>query len=99
LFKISAHSVFKQSIEDVMNSKADNELVKGIMQGKLPSVVSALEAGADIESPDVHGFSGFPLRMACALGHREIVQELLQRRASQRGKPRRARWRLPFGQA
>ena len=64
-----------------MNSKADNELVKGIMQGKLPSVVSALEAGADIESPDVHGFSGFPLRMACALGHREIVQELLQRGA------------------
>jgi len=80
-YKISAHSVFKQNIEDVMNSKADSELVKGIMQGKLLSVVGALEAGADIESPDVHGFSGFPLRMACALGHREIVQELLQRGA------------------
>ncbi|MBI4740903.1 MAG: hypothetical protein HY777_04985 [Betaproteobacteria bacterium] len=64
-----------------MNSKADLELVKGIMQGNLASVAGALDAGADIEAPDVHGFSGFPLRVACSQGHSKIVLELLRRGA------------------
>ncbi len=64
-----------------MNSKADSELLKGIMQGNLPTVVAALEAGADLEAPDVHGFSGFPLRMACSQGQRDIARELLRRGA------------------
>lgn len=64
-----------------MSSKADTELVKGIMQGSLKALVDALAAGADIESPDVHGFTGFPLRVACSLGHRILVLELLRRGA------------------
>lgn len=64
-----------------MNSKADTELVKAIMQGSLKSLVGALAVGADIEAPDVHGFAGFPLRVACSLGHRILVLELLRRGA------------------
>jgi hypothetical protein len=77
-----------RNVETVMNSKADHELVKGILQANLAAVAAALEAGADIEACDVHGYPGFPLRIACSQGLLEIVEELL-RRGARVGAPSR----------
>lgn len=56
-------------------------LHKAIAHGSLDAVVAALEAGADIEEVDLHGFTGLPLRSACFHGHLPIVVELLKRGA------------------
>ncbi|HXE37504.1 MAG TPA: ankyrin repeat domain-containing protein [Azonexus sp.] len=56
-------------------------LQNAIAHGSLEAVVAALEAGADIEEIDVHGFSGLPLRSACFHGQLTIVVELLKRGA------------------
>lgn len=56
-------------------------LHQAIAQGSLDAVVAALEAGADIEEVDLHGFTGLPLRSACFHGHLAIVVELLRRGA------------------
>lgn len=56
-------------------------LHKAIAQGSLDDVIAALEAGADIEEVDLHGFTGLPLRSACFHGHLAIVVELLKRGA------------------
>lgn len=59
----------------------NSELRKAIEQGSLAAVVTALDAGAEIEHPDVHGDPGLPLRLACFKGRAEIVVELLKRGA------------------
>lgn len=94
-FQIGAHCLIPaeerwrmRNVETAMNSKADHELVKGILQANLAAVATALVAGADIEACDVHGYPGFPLRIACSQGLREIVEELL-RRGARVGAPNR----------
>ncbi len=57
------------------------ELLDAIKRGDLLAVVSAMDAGADLEARDQHGYPGLPLRTACFLGHPEIVVELLKRGA------------------
>lgn len=56
-------------------------LQNAIVQGSLEAVIAALEAGGDIEAPDIQGFGGLPLRSACFHGHIPIVVELLKRGA------------------
>lgn len=58
-----------------------SELVAAIRSGSLSAVISALDAGANIEESDVHGHSGLPLRTACFGGKPEIVAELIRRGA------------------
>jgi len=57
-------------------------LINAINQGNLAAVVAALEAGADIEEVDAHGYAGLPLRSACFHGRLRIVVELLKRGAN-----------------
>lgn len=64
-----------------MDSKTETQFVNAIMQGNFDTVVELLDAGADLEHPDVHGFAGLPLRMSSFLGHKDIVIELLRRGA------------------
>jgi len=63
------------------SDKTTSALQNAIAQGSLEAVVAALEAGADIEEVDVHGFGGLPLRSACFHGYIPIVVELLKRGA------------------
>lgn len=56
-------------------------LQNAIEHGCLEAVIAALDAGADIEGPDIQGFGGLPLRSACFHGHLTIVGELLKRGA------------------
>ncbi|MBI2275834.1 MAG: ankyrin repeat domain-containing protein [Dechloromonas sp.] len=63
------------------SGKPTSALHNAIAQGSREAVIAALEAGADIEEVDVHGFSGLPLRSACFHGHIPIVLELLKRGA------------------
>jgi hypothetical protein len=65
-----------------MNDKLNKELVEGIKQNNLASVLRALDAGADLECVDQYGFRGLALRTACFLGQKEIVLELLRRGAN-----------------
>ncbi len=64
-----------------MNSKTETQFVNAIMQGNFDTVVELLDAGVDLEHPDVHGFAGLPLRMSSFLGHKDLVIELLRRGA------------------
>jgi ankyrin repeat protein len=57
-------------------------LIESIRAGRLSGVIDALEAGADIEEPDIHGNRGLPLRTACFAGNETIVRELLARGAN-----------------
>lgn len=59
-----------------------NKLIDAIHAGSLSGVLNALDAGDDIEMPDMHGYSGLPLRTACFEGHLAIVRELLNRGAN-----------------
>jgi hypothetical protein len=59
-----------------------SNLIEGIHAGRLSAVISALDDGADIETPDMHGFSGLPLRTACFEGNLPIIRELLNRGAN-----------------
>lgn len=59
-----------------------NALQKAIESGAFQAVVDALDSGADIEAPDMHGAVGLPLRTACFRGHQKIVLELLRRGAN-----------------
>lgn len=56
-------------------------LRRAIERGNLQAVLTALEHGANIEEPDMHGDTGLPLRIACFKGHFEIVEELIRRGA------------------
>lgn len=64
-----------------MSRQQDNQALDAVKKGDLSQLVAALDAGAAIESPDQHGFSGVPLRTACFLGHEALVRELLRRGA------------------
>jgi ankyrin repeat protein len=57
-------------------------LIESIRADRLNGVIDALEAGADIEEPDIHGNRGLPLRTACFAGNETIVRELLARGAN-----------------
>ena len=59
-----------------------SKLIIAIRAGLLSDVISAIEEGADIEEPDMHGFVGLPLRTACFEGSIDIVRELLRRGAN-----------------
>jgi ankyrin repeat protein len=54
-----------------------SQLIESIRAGRLSDVIDALDAGADIEEPDMHGTCGLPLRAACFEGNEAIVRELL----------------------
>lgn len=54
-----------------------SQLIESIRSGHLSGVINALDAGADIEEPDMHGTRGLPLRTACFAGDQAIVRELL----------------------
>jgi len=57
-------------------------LIESIRAGRVSGVIDALDAGADIEEPDMHGSRGLPLRTACFAGNEAIVRELLARGAN-----------------
>jgi ankyrin repeat protein len=57
-------------------------LIESIRAGRVSGVINALDAGADIEEPDIHGNRGLPLRTACFAGNEAIVRELLSRGAN-----------------
>jgi len=59
-----------------------SNLIEAIHAGLLSGVVNALDQGADIESTDMHGWPGLPLRTACFEGNLGIVRELLTRGAN-----------------
>lgn len=59
-----------------------NKLIDAIHSGSLSGVLNALDDGGDIELPDMHGYSGLPLRTACFEGNLAIVRELLNRGAN-----------------
>lgn len=61
---------------------AENKLIDAIHAGSLSGVLNALDDGADIEMPDMHGCNGLPLRTACFEGNLAIVRELLNRGAN-----------------
>ena len=54
-----------------------SKLIAAIRAGRLNGVINALDDGADIEEPDMHGSRGLPLRTACFEGNLAIVRELL----------------------
>lgn len=58
-----------------------NKLIEAIHAGRLSDVINALNQGVDIETPDMHGCRGLPLRTACFQGDLAIVRELLKRGA------------------
>lgn len=58
-----------------------SNLIEAIHAGRLSAVISALDEGADIETPDMHGCTGLPLRTACFEGNLPIIRELLNRGA------------------
>lgn len=64
------------------NGFQTSPLIESIRTGRLSGVIDALEAGADIEEPDIHGNLGLPLRTACFAGNEAIVRELLARGAN-----------------
>ncbi|MDP2880249.1 MAG: ankyrin repeat domain-containing protein [Azonexus sp.] len=59
-----------------------HNLIDAIHAGSLSGVLNALDDGADIEMPDMHGCSGLPLRTACFEGNLVIVRELLNHGAN-----------------
>lgn len=59
-----------------------SNLIKAIHAGQISEVISALNEGADIDAPDMHGHRGLPLRAACFEGNLAIVHELLMRGAN-----------------
>lgn len=58
-----------------------SKLIEAIRQASLHGMISALDAGCDIEEADQHGLRGLPLRTACFSGKVEIVRELIARGA------------------
>jgi ankyrin repeat protein len=60
---------------------AANSLIEAIRANSLHRVASALDDNADIETPDIHGYRGLPLRTACFIGNVPIVRELIRRGA------------------
>lgn len=60
---------------------AANALIEAIRANSLHRVASALDDNADIETPDIHGYRGLPLRTACFIGNTPIVRELIRRGA------------------
>jgi ankyrin repeat protein len=59
-----------------------NKLIEAIHAASLSGVIKALTAGADIETADMHGYGGLPLRTACFGGNLAIVRELLSHGAN-----------------
>ncbi|MBU1364800.1 MAG: ankyrin repeat domain-containing protein [Gammaproteobacteria bacterium] len=59
-----------------------SNLIEAIRAGRLQGVITALDNGEDIELPDMHGYSGLPLRTACFEGNLAIVGELLKHGAN-----------------
>lgn len=57
-------------------------LRRAVEQANLRAVQVALEHGANIEEPDMHGDPGLPLRIACFKGYAAIVFELIRRGAN-----------------
>ncbi|MFZ2974372.1 MAG: ankyrin repeat domain-containing protein [Ferribacterium limneticum] len=65
-----------------VKSFTTHKLIDAIRAGSLTGVLTALDDGADIEMPDMHGCSGLPLRAACFEGNLAVVRELLNRGAN-----------------
>ena len=59
-----------------------SKLITAIRASHLGGVLMALDAGADVNEPDMHGHAGLPLRTACFEGNLAIVRELLQHGAN-----------------
>lgn len=58
-----------------------SKLIAAIRASHLGGVLTALDAGADVNEADIHGYHGLPLRTACFEGNLAIVRTLLQRGA------------------
>lgn len=56
-------------------------LMQAVRAGALLGVVHALDAGADVNEPDVHGHPGLPLRTACFSGNVAVASALIARGA------------------
>lgn len=65
-----------------IRENSTSNLIKAIHAGQISDVITALNEGADIDAPDMHGYRGLPLRTACFEGHLAIVRELLMRGAN-----------------
>lgn len=63
-----------------------SDLITAIKANDLEAVIQALDAGGNIEEPDIHGFGGLPLRTACFSGNLQIIRELLDRGADVNAK-------------
>lgn len=61
---------------------APSPLIVAVRSGSQHAVAAALQDGADVNEPDIHGFPGLPLRTACFEGNLAIVRELLLRGAN-----------------
>ena len=59
-----------------------SNLIAAIRISDLEGVRRALDDGADVNEPDMHGHGGLPLRTACFEGDAAIVRELLQHGAN-----------------
>lgn len=59
-----------------------SNLIEAVRAGRLSGVINALDQGADIETPDMHGCRGLPLRAACFEGKLAVVRELLSHGAN-----------------
>ena len=59
-----------------------SNLIAAIRISDLEGVRRALDDGADVNEPDMHGHRGLPLRTACFEGDAAIVRELLQHGAN-----------------
>lgn len=60
---------------------SSSPLIDAIRSGRISTIDAALDNGADIEEPDMHGSRGLPLRTACFIGDLAVVRHLLQRGA------------------
>jgi ankyrin repeat protein len=66
----------------VANRFGDTPLIAAIRSNNIEQLASALDNGANVEEPDIHGFSGLPLRTACFAGNVPVILLLLQHGAN-----------------
>lgn len=60
-------------------------LMSAIRKGLLAGAVQAIDCGADVNAPDLHGRRGLPLRIASFHGYDSIVKALLSHGAQANG--------------
>ena len=71
--------VFLFAVSHVNAFNIDRDLLRAIENGELARVVDLLDKGADIDKPDIYGFT--PLIWATTAGNMEILNVLIDRGA------------------